>query len=543
MRSDARRGVIGAALAGIAGVYVLSALGLPLGAYNDDALHVLLAQSLRLGHYLRPDGGPETTFLPGMPALLALPAWLVEPHFGRLRLVGICSTLSAALLSWRLLRRALPRAWADVAAPLVALNWVLVDYSGSVMPDIPLLALTLLALLLYERRAKALWAVCATAALLRPEGALLILAIGAALWLEEGAAASLRFALPAAAPLAAWLVRNRLTAGEATHYLSFGRLGAPAGALLGELFGRSLFGGPAVLALLAAPLAFWGAARAWRRRRWTRPAALYLGLYLLVHLLWKGVSEHYLLPILTLVWLFIADGAETLLPPQLALALASLALAGSLARDATLAAAGAKGPVRFQPATMGWIEKSTPRDAKIQSLRYAAVALWAGRRCETPGYFGLSRDAWLADALSKGVSFVHVEPGLAMTGVFPDQAAPMLERLPLWAASSPYLKVVFASKSEGSVVIQVSHPDPRRFLRAYETYQDAGRALARGAPDEARERLAEALALEPNLAYGWAVLALEERSPAKKLAELERAAAADPTDPAIAADLRSLKRL
>ena len=67
----------------------------------------------------------------------------------------------------------------------------------------------------------------------------------------------------------------------------------------------------------------------------------------------------------------------------------------------------------------------------------------------------------------------------------PDQTGSM-SRMNSWARSSPYVREVYHSPAEGTVVFQIRHPDPERYLKAWQAYRE--------------NRVSEAIRLEPELA-------------------------------------------
>ena len=133
-----------AAAAGAA-LHVCAALGTPVGAASDDALHLLLARNLLSGGFARPDaaGVPATAPLPGFALLMALPVRLLAPHWALLRGAALRAALVLAVLAFRLSRRLSGEAAGWAAALLVAANPVLAAWAGVALPDIPFAAVSM----------------------------------------------------------------------------------------------------------------------------------------------------------------------------------------------------------------------------------------------------------------------------------------------------------------------------------------------------------------------------------------------------------------
>lgn len=551
-------------------LYLARAAAEPVGRVQDDALHILLARSLAHGAFALPDaaGAPVTDPLPGFPLLLAVPAALVEPHWGLLKVFGLLSAAALAALTWKLAKRVLPPSAAACAAGLTALNPVLLSYSGVITPDIPYAALSLGLLELAARPASTgrlvlLAAGAAFACLLRPYGALLAACLGLALLLRDGAKKAAAFTAAALAPLALWTWRNHVVAGTVTAYAvnwrsqvaSLGEPGAQ-GAHVGrflELGGRELLGLPGLSAASAIAagaaallLAALGALRSVKRSEepWLFAAAAYASLVMALHATWTGFDPRYLLPLLPLLWIFIIEGAAPLLRSRAGAAVGAAAVLGTLAlsADLGLTTRALEGSFALQPETMAWIRAQTTPAARFQTVRPASLRLLTGRPASPPSLQASSRDAWLAAALHEGVEYVHAEAVYAVGGFVPAGLEAVAPNLARWARSSLYVSQSFASPSEGTIIFKLAHPDPRAYLRAWSELQAAGEELARGRRDEARERLEKAVKLEPELASAWAALSGFETKRGRKLADLEKAAMADPSSAEIAADLAELRR-
>lgn len=556
-RPSTRRLGTAAAAAAVGALYLLAARAVPVGAAEDDALHILLARALSRGAFaLR--GVPANDPLPGFAALLCLPAALVEPRWALLKIVGLLSAAAAIYLTWRLARRFLDEKEALAAAALTALSPLMLLHAGLILPDLPYLALSLF---LFERLTEPGFAgasapaiaAAAAAAMLRPYGAWLVLSLALAIAASKGARKASFFMIPALTPLALWTLRNRLLTGAGSGYLlnmnaETAALAEPRTALLHAAGLLAALGGDGLLSLghvlplaglvaagaAAAALAAAGAVRLLRKKEDPRAFALaaYAILLAAQHLVWLPLEPRYALPLVPLAWILMLAAAAPHLKGRrvLAAVLFAALAAPALRLDLALAAPGLSGPARFQPATMAWLRENTPENARVESLEQRTVSLLSGRDAELPDPGAGERDAWLADALSQRFEFVHVVSTFAPGGFFPAPIRRLSEKMEPWARSTPYLREVFRSEAEGTAVFRVEHPAPDRYLNAWSLFADAVAGLRRGGPREgARAKLDRAVALEPRLALAWAWRGLIADDPREKRRDLDRAAALDPT--------------
>jgi hypothetical protein len=149
--------IVVGALALAAGLAVVDRL--PVGAFHDDAMYVILAKSIATGQgyrYLNLPGAPGAThFPPGYPALLAA-MWRLAPGFPAnlvlfkaLNAIFLCAS---AVLVTRLARERLGSApWALSVGFLTAVSVPLLVLGTMVLSEPLFLALLLLALLVGER--------------------------------------------------------------------------------------------------------------------------------------------------------------------------------------------------------------------------------------------------------------------------------------------------------------------------------------------------------------------------------------------------------
>ncbi|MBI4677580.1 MAG: glycosyltransferase family 39 protein [Elusimicrobia bacterium] len=499
--------LLAAALA--AGMHAAVSLGNPVGLIEDDSVQILLARSLRHGAFALPDanGVPISDPLPGLALLLMAPAWLVEPNWHPLRAVSLLSLAVAVFFAWRLGRRLLPEPWPAIAAGLTALSPVLVRHAGLVLPDIPYLALTLIALDLGTSRGTpgvVLAGLAASlAALVRPHGAFLCLALAAGLPCSSPAAPEAPIArsgtagrlflkgkrarglifLASLVPLILWLARNKLVAGVSTGYAVNWRMQA---ALLGDLGAQlshaigllsSFFGGgmagitrPAWLglaagALVAASAAF-GAARLMQSRREEQPLVFSMAAYaimlLALHLTWSPEDSRYAIPLTPLAWLFVCGAVQRSASngrsPMLGQGLLMLLALSALWMDARLVRAGLHRNRSYQPETMEWLRRNTPPGARIESLKYNTVMLLTGRMALPPPLHLSGPAEWAAASRAAGVALLHVEDSFRPGGFVPPGAADIGAAIGAWARAAPGVRLAYRNASEGASVFELKEP-------------------------------------------------------------------------------------
>ncbi len=559
--TDARgRAALAGLLAGAAALHAALMLRAPVGGIVDDAVYLLLARSLRSGTYVVPDGfaHPVTSYWPGAPVLWAIPAWLCEPRWGLCRLAALAVAWAALWQAWRFARRLLSARSAAGVVVLAAFCPAFAANAGVCGSDAAFLALSSAAFAalpdgkVARRRGEtaALTACSAAAALLRPEGLLLIPALALAVYWNGGARRAARFAALAFLPALLWLARNRLLAGTASDYAR--QFASQAAALsdprvmveqiarlVGLLFGRGLLGlawNPFALAagLLVLAAAGVGAVGALRRRRDPRALALaaFVAAVLVLHVLWRQVLDRYLLLILVPVLVLCALAVEERLSRGQAAAATALALALGAAGDARALTQGRRG-AELWPETMAYV-RTLPPNVLIQSQDAPAVMLWTGRRALPIFEAATFRDQWLAKCLHNGVGILVLDTNLSHWNRLPDAWLAPVARLNGWAASTPYAALEFRSVAEGTAVYRIAHPDPQRFLRAWDEFRVA--MTESPGPAAAREHLRRAVALEPELASARLALAALESGPAAD-ADRRRALVSDPTlAPSDAAD-------
>lgn len=478
----ARRLAIALAL-GIVSLHVLAALGNPVGTIEDDAVQILLARSLRHGSFALPDaqGVPVTDPLPGLSALLLVAVWFLEPHWGLFRALGLMSTAAAVCLTWLLARRLLSKAGALAAALLVALSQVLVGHAGLVMPDIPLLALSLVLITALPAAESGpglmlLGLGAAWAGLLRPQGALLAVCLAAAVTHRHGFKRAAAFYLPAFLPLAAWMLRNRLLAGTLTGYAVNWRsqvalLGEPAfqidhaARIFASFFGEGLlaltdwsFAARLTLALAVVVLAGVGAARLMLKdpaRVFT--IAAYVILVLALHLTWVPVQPRYVILMIPFLWIFLIAAAEPFLQGRATLALTLLIFLGGTALkiDVDHAQASLEKSTSFQPGTVAWIKEHTLPAARFESFKYNSLSLCSERAALPPPLEIQDAEQWFASARANRIDYLHLETVFNPGGFLPPNVRFLAANLEKWARANPNVSEVYRNPEEKTLIFRL----------------------------------------------------------------------------------------
>jgi hypothetical protein len=467
-----------AAAAAAAALHLAAALRAPLGAASDDALHLLLARNLLSGGYAVPDaaGVPVGDPLPGFPLLMALPVGLLSPHWGLLRGAALLAAAVLVFLAWRLGRRlaGAPGAWA--AALLAAANPALAAWAGVALPDIPFVAASVGGLLLLARdspRLPELTALAALAALLRPQGALLAVALAAGVGFRSGHKRAGLFLAGALAPLGLWLLRGAFLNAAAMGTGDNWRLLRSfidtsllfRGATLLAGLGRGFFGGlppPLALAALAAAgaAAVFGALRLWRAnapgaRAVVLACAVDAAGLALLHVAWRAWDGRYALAFLAPALPLWAAAFAGLREKRRGAALAALLLfaAPGLRRAVSFAVEGASAPRAPEGAlAAAWIRANVPNEDAMVSTEPSLFALTGARRVTYPPSAS-TREAWIAALRDQRVRWVVVSgSGVGSSGAAPRDP---LTQFDDWAVPSPPLTLSFSDDPEGILILHL----------------------------------------------------------------------------------------
>ena len=468
------------AAAGAAALHVCAALGAPVGAATDDALHLLLARNVLAGAFAVPDaaGVPATEPLPGFALLMALPVRLLAPHWALLRGAALLAALALAVLAWRLGRRLSGDAAGWAAALLVAANPVLAAWAGVALPDIPFAAVSMGAFLLLARDEPplpGLIALAALAALLRPQGAVLAAALAAGVGFRGGPKRAAAVLAGALAPLSLWLLRGHFLTGSATAYIEDWRRLQALGdtsilfraATLAAGLGRGLFGEISPLAALlglglAGAAAASGALRLWRARspgaRAVVLSAVVYGTGLAaLHVGWRTWDSRYVLPFLAPALPLWAAAFAGLYEKKRenALVLLLLAAAPGLWGVVSYAAEGVSSPrSEIFPVAAAWIRENVPAGGAVITTEPFLIALTTGRRAYSPPA-APSRELWLDALRAAGVRCVLVHRQAARPAfVAPEDRTPMTD-FDDWAVPSPPLTLAYADDAEDVLLLRL----------------------------------------------------------------------------------------
>lgn len=472
------------------GLHLAVSLGNPLGTIEDDAVHVLLARSLRHGAFALPDafGIPITDPWPGMAAVLLPSVWLLEPHWGLLRFIELLFAASGLAAGYFLARRFLPAPAAGLVILFSAFNPTLVSYAGLLNPDIPLMALAAVMFLTLEsadsRRAQGvLIAGSIFAALLKPQGALLVLCLGAGVARRHGVRRGLTFLTVSLIPLAFWMLRNKLSAGLWSGYsdnwsAQASLLAGPeeflnhATTLLAKMFGSGiagLSGGPigprATAGFLVILLMGRGVLRVLRRRE--SPALFAMASYCILvtalHCTWLSVQPRYALCLLPLSWIMILSGVwPEKGRPYWTWTPAGIILGGHiLFQDAGLLLASLRRPSAFQARTLAWINTHTPETARFESLRYNALTLLTKRLSLPPALESRDARQWFASARANAIDYLYVESEFKPGGFLSAGTDFVAGHLSSWAREHPCVSLVYSDTEEGTALYRLE-PAPRQ---------------------------------------------------------------------------------
>jgi len=502
-----------------------------VGYFNDDASFVLLARALWRGLLsLSPAGlgGAFSHYLPGYPLFLAPFAAAADPAWHLLR----WTTAGLALLSvygfWLLLEGWLAEEERRWAVGLYAVHPLFLYCSGMVMAD-PFLACLFTCGLLGLRRVleggrapafALLLGASAWAAAVKPIGALLPLAVTAALAAAREKRALRLFSLLFWLPCLALLIYGALHRQGPTDYVTYLLQGLASlgeqpplarayGLLhalvlvcgLGWFWPRGPLWDPAGAALIAGALYLLvkGLAALLAREGRGRYIALAAGALLLgqglVLSLWTAFSERYALPLLPLGLLFLAVGAAAAWKARPLAARALLAaLAASFAlHSASLALAGPE--ARLCAQTLDWIRRETPADSRFTG-NAPLLFLYTGRRGD--GLFA-ARDAdqFLFSLSNHGITHVLLtgQAVLSAGGSLRNDHALQKRLEQGWISGHPrHFKRLYANPAERTAVYAVLAAPGR--AEAVKHYSQALRELSASGPAAAERSLRLALAAD-----------------------------------------------
>jgi hypothetical protein len=537
---------------------------------EDDSVHILLAQSLVHWNYtLEPNGDAVTDPLPGFPALIALPVAIAGKSLDLLRFLSIPLMALILWLTWKLALCYLDAPIATCVVLMTTINPFIIERLGLILPDLPFLALSLFLFLVLPKvqstRGILLLALgTALASLLKPYGALLIFSLTLALWIDSGILQAIGFFVLALSPLSLWLFRDYLVGRTITGYASHWRSQV---SLLGDLrswyghaimvmtniFGQGFLGlslKPWILIPIAACIvwvtALSGTLDALSRKKDARlfAIAVYLFSLLCLHLTWISSAARYEISFLPFLWILFSLGVCAILQKTvfrisifILLALLSMPMSASILTERW------RNGGDFKPQTMAYIRKHTPPSAKFEAVEWPTLFLFSHRRVAQIILAMANRDAWLADAVQRRINYLLIDQDIHGDGYMPSHIIYNMAHLEEWAHSTSYARKVYENKSENTVIYKIDIPHPKKFMKAYSSYQIAALAFTRHVKIAfVRKELREAVRIEPNLADAWAFLGTIEKSPKKSVFDFERALRAYPNSKSIKTELAKLKK-
>ncbi|MEN8143997.1 MAG: hypothetical protein ABFS14_03520 [Gemmatimonadota bacterium] len=435
LRSRIRPATIALLLVGLNLILAFLLFDPALFTGGDNSRYMILAEALRTGEGYRdlylPGSPLHTKYPPGYPVLLAALGWI-----GGVQLFKLASVLLSAGTVWLtfvLARRLHEVGVALLAATVVALNPVLLEYAHLVLSEALFGLLVIACLVALTRPADGesegfVWlgaSLAAAAFLTRTAGLALVVAVIGILGLRAMRRRTVGAWMPAVglvAVMAGWFVYQRIGTPGDPGYLGELLLVNPyepeAGRLtVAGVFSRaavnfwsyltvslpSLLGGAArlnaaatALGIIAgaAVLAGWLAEAGAR----VRLATLFLPLYIMLILLWPSVwtDARFLLPVLPLLAIYALAGARSLS--------ARLWPGTGNAAVATMA-------VLFLALGAMSTHKRVP-------VRRACQLAWQeGKACLGPGYVELLRAAaWARDSTPAGAIVASRQPALFYLG-------------------------------------------------------------------------------------------------------------------------------
>ena len=496
----------------IVGLSILDTL--PVGAYFDDGMYVILAKSIATGHGYRwlqlPGTPPATHFPPGYPAVLAL-LWKLYPHFPanvvlfKAASVVFLAVAAAGVTVFARVRLGFSR-WGAVAVGLASMLGLPTLILGAQVMSEPLfLALLFPVLLFAERVAEtgnqlaqviALGVVVGLVTLVRAHGIAIVAGAGLTLLLRRRIRDALAFgasavavllpwqiwvrinehALPAAMggsyqPYSSWLLRGLRDGGPAAVVHTVAGVGREIGLMLALVSAPSMSRGVKLAAIgVVLGLCAVGLRRLWRRAPAT---AFFVAFYMAIVLCWPFTPSRFVWGIWPLVFLLpllgaleVADWhpqARAFRGARLATLVCACLVGVGYTRYTARAyaghwwssitrqsAAGARPLVR-------WVRANTPASAVIASNNEATVYLY-GERLSVPvakfavsDYFRSPTVVERADALRAILDLYHVDD---VAAVAPDSVRVAMRAMA--SQSSPEL-VMVDTIANGVIYSPISH--------------------------------------------------------------------------------------
>lgn len=535
------------------------------GFFNDDAIYILTANKLWKAAETYPHLVIKPDYpLPGLPLLLAPFARLVAPHWTALDWVSIFLTLISLFVIEKFMRRWLSPGERLAVLAFYALNPVVAKFAGSVMPSA---AFTFFAIASFHllnqavenpKPATALWLgfFMGWGSLTRPEGAVLIVSIVAALAITHQRSDILKRAL---IPVAAWgffyvfwfqAQKSTITefGGDVTALLAYWSGNFIAGlsfvlklpqvfmldtwwilrlAPLPKAKAITLF-----LVVIGVFLVAMGFRSLWRDERISRCALMAVGifcaLHYLAHVFWHVASPRYMLPTFPFLLIFAVRGmteyfhffraTHTMRTAVLTLLLVSYAYETGYGIYRTH---NMPETVYAPPwAALEWIKHNIGPDEKITSNVAPAIELYTGRHA-LKGLNATNADLYLYLLMKYRIRYLVRTRGEAVAPGVGETVDPNIR----WARKRRWMRL-YSDRFPRVFLDSVAQTGVRRidynpnYVKAFEKFIEAVRAFESKKFPESFKAVNEALKIYPRLGCAYNLLGAlylfrEEAAPAE----------------------------
>lgn len=154
MKEFFNRNIIAFILIVAAVVYLLSMNVTEAGQIGDDAIYITCSRAIVTGQGCRQIetvGAPRGSYPPGFPLMIAPLVALTYPGIHFLKLFAVLMSLATVYMVYKYLRDNYSLGIASCVALLLALNPVFIEFSGTIMSDIPFIFFIFLTLHLWEK--------------------------------------------------------------------------------------------------------------------------------------------------------------------------------------------------------------------------------------------------------------------------------------------------------------------------------------------------------------------------------------------------------
>ncbi|MFA5162307.1 MAG: hypothetical protein WC421_08675 [Elusimicrobiales bacterium] len=531
-----------------------------VGFINDDARHVLAAQSLLHGNYstcFLPQPQPIDNLLPGYPLVIA--PFLALGGLTAVKLLSAAATLLgvwAAFLCFGL-----------AAAVVYALHPLVIGLSHTAMTEPLFTAWTVAALYFLKKSdwklSPALAAFCVFASWIRPEGFLFLLAITPACAARLDGKERWRYGIFAALFFAAPYMRNMLVSDTPAGYFREIVSGKTAAETFAKLWPglkenilfyfqrmpEAAFANPWPAAPVWVRLAVvWGFWAIFVRGMYAalksadaalRAAAVYVFLMTGLHLVWVNYDTRYLVPVIPFILPVLLAGLPRRAAPAAAAAAALLA-AWSGAAHARMEL---KHPIPT-PRVFAWLRANTGSGDYLMASLPEAYSVNTGRKIY-PFYKTSNPDAWYDWLLRSGTAYV-VFDNVSLIKSMPERETfknGVRDRTASFLTDKDRFRNIYLDAEEQRAVFRVTPPPGFRGDFAAMIYAEALSAAGKHETALAALRaLEKKKAPLKRLDFSLGTALLLSGQPAQSLPYLERAAKAEPDFPLAARHLETARK-